>query len=163
MYHAASTVLAEIGNIQERFLSQISVCAEEAFMEFNLAPLCVRRDIAVLGLIHRAVLHQGPPSLWRFFRINASARVPALRRPKHNMQLCEWPASRDLDLMRRSALGAIRVYNLLPQHVVDCSSISYFQKALTDLVRARVTARDTRWTMLLSPRCQFFDIHPLVN
>ena len=163
IYHASSTVLADIENIQARFLSQFAISAEDALMRFNLAPLCVRRDIAILGMIHRAVLRMGPPHLWQFFYINLLARTPSLRRPRHNMQLAECPAMRDLDLMRRSALGAIRVYNLLPQLVVDTRSVSSFQTQLTTIVKARVVARDERWTMVLSPRWPFFDQHPLIS
>eukprot|EP00969_Alexandrium_andersonii_P029728 1298020-Alexandrium_andersonii.AAC.1 len=32
-----------------------------ALFRFRLAPLATRRDIALLGLVHRTVLGQGPP------------------------------------------------------------------------------------------------------
>ena len=36
-------------------------------MNFNLAPLSTRRDIAMLGVIHRAALREGPQQLLIFF------------------------------------------------------------------------------------------------
>ena len=114
IYHASSSVLAEIENIQGRFLNQLEISEEDAFMQFNLAPLCVRRDIGILGMVHRAALRMGPPLLWQYFRVNLFATAQAHRRPRHDMQLVECPAMRDLEIMRRSAFGAIRVYNLLP-------------------------------------------------
>ena len=51
--------LGNIGNIlieQKRY--------EEALEHFSLAPLAARREIAMLGVIHRAVLKKGPLQLW---------------------------------------------------------------------------------------------------
>ena len=58
--------------MQTRFLRQIGLSDESAFMHFNLAPLMVRRDIAILGVIHRAAMCAGPPQLWGFFRLDSS-------------------------------------------------------------------------------------------
>ena len=56
VYHASSSVLAPIDGIQRRFLRETCVTDEQALFVFNLAPLSVRRDIAMLGVIHRTVL-----------------------------------------------------------------------------------------------------------
>ena len=79
------------------------------------------------------------------------------------MHLVESERGRDLDIMRRSAFGMIRVYNLLPEDVVSQQSVSGFQKKLTDLARDRVVARDGRWRLLLSPRWHLFNRHPLIS
>ena len=144
-------------------MNQLEISDVDAFMQFNLAPLCVRRDIGILGMVHRAALRMGPPLLWQYFRVNLFATAPAHRRPRHDMQLVECPAMRDLEIMRRSAFGAIRVYNLLPQLVVNTRTVSSFQTQLTNLVRARVHGLDERWKLLLSPRWPFFDQHPIVS
>ena len=52
--HAAATVLAPTDAIQARFLREIGLSEEDAFLSFKLAPLHTRRDIAMFGLIHRA-------------------------------------------------------------------------------------------------------------
>ena len=105
----------EIDIVQVRFLRQIGVSEEDAFIHFNLAPLSARRDIAILGCIRRASLQQGPPGLWRFFCRNHIPHVSAARRhQRHSFQIAEWPRGRDLQVMRRSAIGMIRVYNILP-------------------------------------------------
>ena len=165
VHFASTSVLDELDNMQSRFLREINLCEKEAFMRFNLAPLGVRRDIAISGLIRRVVLRRGPSQLWQFFVI---ARPEILRRSdrlrsRHNKQLQEHHRGRDLDIMRRSALGMIKVYNLLPQSVVDEPEINRFQKGLTELVRQRVIARDERWKLLLSPRWQLFNSHPLIS
>ena len=105
-------------------------------MDFNLAPLSVRRDIAMLGVIHRAILRQGPPQLWKFFRLDLSTPVRQSRHAKrHSRHVVEWPAGRSLDIMRRSALGMIRIYNLLPDELVMKLSVKEFQHGLTVLVK----------------------------
>ena len=77
------------------------------------------------------------------------------------MHLREHARHNDLDIMRRSALGMIRVYNLLPQAVVSERTIKDFQHELTEFIRSRVVARDGRWKAVLSPRWPLFNLHPL--
>ena len=99
---------------------QIGISKDTAFMNFNLAPLSARRDFAMFGCIRRAAKLQGPPSLWKFFCRNAVRIASATRRgQRYSLQLIEWPAGRNLELMRRSALGMIKVYNLLPLEVLE--------------------------------------------
>ena len=56
IYHAAGTLLELINGIQSKFLREIGISNEEAFTDYHLAPLTSRRDMAMLGLIHRSVL-----------------------------------------------------------------------------------------------------------
>ena len=116
-------------------------------MNSNLAPLSTSRDIALLGVIHRAALREGPPQQWKFFRVtpsdNPNARISRHQRV-HSMRLEEWPAGRNLDIMKRSALGSIRVYNLLPADVVLHRTLKQFQQALSGIVKDRVVAGDPR-------------------
>ena len=163
VHFASSSVLREIDEVQDRFVRQIGLTEEDAFMSFNLLPLCVRRDISILGVIHRAALGLGPPQLWQFFRRDLTTPTRESRRARHGLQLVEWPRSRDLDVMRRSALGSIRVYNLLPPVVVAERDVKGFQSSLTNLIRDRVVARDGRWKVVLSPRHAVFQFHPLVS
>ena len=121
IHFAFTSVLKEVDEVQTRFLRELEVTEESALMNFNLAPLSTRRDIAMLGVIHRAALREGPQQLLKFFRLavpaSSFARV-SRHRSVHSMRLEEWPAGRNLDIIRRSALGSIRVYNLLPADVV---------------------------------------------
>ena len=160
---APTSVLNELDDVQTRFLKELGLSEAAAFMNFNLAPLPVRRDIAMLGVIHRAAAKQGPPQLWQFFQRHPhEAGTRARRRIRHNLQVTEHPPGRSLDIMRRSALGMIRVYNLLPQDVVELSAVNKFQTALTNIVRGRVLAGDHRWKVVLSPRHPLFQRHPLI-
>ena len=145
-----------------RFLHQIDLSKETAFLEFNLAPLCVRRDIAILGCIHRASMCHGPPALLRFFRRAVAARASTTRQVLSNfLQIAEWSRGRNLEIMCRSAFGMIRVYNLLPQDFVEKADVKSFRSAFTQMVRDRLTCGDITWRFLSSSRHQLFNTHPL--
>ena len=60
MYHATKDVLSRLDHVQNKFLRDVGVDALTALVEFNLALLAVRRDVAILGVIHRTVLGEGP-------------------------------------------------------------------------------------------------------
>ena len=68
VYHATREVLQNLDNVQTRFLSDVGVDEITALMEFNLAPLRTRRDIAMLGMLHRAKLGLGPPQFRELFK-----------------------------------------------------------------------------------------------
>lgn len=55
IYHACDTVLAPLDAFQQKFLRELCISEEDALLHFNLQPLSSRRDIAMLGLIHRCV------------------------------------------------------------------------------------------------------------
>ncbi len=163
LHFASSSVLVELDDVQTRYVKELGLSEESALMTFNLAPLQVRRDIAILGVIHRAASGNGPPHLWKFFQRAPVADTERTSRSiRHKLQVTEWPQARNLDIMRRSALGMIKVYNILPHDVVQHRAVKDFQRAITDLVRDRVVAGDSRWKVVLSPRHPIFQYHPLV-
>ena len=67
VYHACSTSLAVLDRVQAQLLRELGITAEEALLDFNLAPLETRRDMAMLGLIHKICLGQAPQPLAQFF------------------------------------------------------------------------------------------------
>ena len=66
LYHACDTHLHKVDRIQDSFRRAVGLSREDCLLQFNLAPLRSRRDIAMLGVIHRSVLGIGPPHLDRF-------------------------------------------------------------------------------------------------
>merc|ERR1711907_700344 len=109
-------------------------------MGFNLAPLSARRDMAMLGLIHRTVLKQGPAHFDSFFKLehqethSHSTRYASRR---HSKQLVSWRVGRFSEVLRRSALGLVSVYNLLPEHVVQQQTVRDFQRKLQEELQKR--------------------------
>ena len=102
-YHARTSVFEPLDRIQQRLLSNIGIRDSDAAIYFNLLPLSVRRDIAMLGVIHRAVLRLPPCQLHELFvrdlrGIRRSARVD-----RHDLQILEFPCR--LALVGRSCLA----------------------------------------------------------
>ena len=67
VYHAADRHLDRFEAVQTRYWSDLEVSSVAALVDNNLAPLCVRRDIALLGVIYRAACGAGPMELQQFF------------------------------------------------------------------------------------------------
>ena len=103
IYHATTTVLNQLDRTQDNFFRELGIDSTAALMDFNLAPLSMRRDIALLGILHRAALGEGPPQFREYFR-----------REEGSLRLVDLLENKTLSpLMRRSILGLVRVYNSL--------------------------------------------------
>ena len=61
-FHAATSLLDKVGQVQSNFLHKLNISEREAFLEFNFAPTILRRNIGILGLIHKRVLGLCHPS-----------------------------------------------------------------------------------------------------
>ena len=136
----------------------------EALLHFNLAPLSTRRDIAMLGLIHRAAIGRGPVQLHGFFRKSARyvSKATRLQLSWHDAQLVEYRNGSHTEYVKRSALGLVSVYNLLPCYVLALESVSVFQGALQNMLKMRATTGVYEWPKLFSPRWDLTQ-HPLAG
>ena len=65
-----------------------------------------------------------------------------------------------MQLLRRSALGLVGVYNLLPEDVVQAGIVANFQGKLQDLLKARAQSGCEDWPLTFSPRVPLWQ-HPL--
>ena len=70
IHHASRSILQMLDEVQTSFLSSLGLSEEDALLRFRLAPLCSRRDIAMLGLLHRVVLGLVPHSLRSLFPVS---------------------------------------------------------------------------------------------
>ena len=61
-FHASTSLLAKFDHAQNRFLHELGFTREQAFLEHNFAPPSLRRNIGVLGLLHKRVLGKSHPS-----------------------------------------------------------------------------------------------------
>jgi hypothetical protein len=158
VYHARRDVLERLDRVQNRFLRDCGVDEKTALFSFNLAPLAVRRDIAMLGLIHRTVLGAGSQDFKRHFRPAAPGEGAPTRR--HRNDLKDLPSSERTSAVKRSALGLIAVYNLLPARAAETRTVPEFQKTLQEIVKQRCQDGCADWTRTLCPR-QPLASHPL--
>ena len=108
--------------------------------------------ISALGVIHRAVLKLGPPHFHGFFSLDPSPPRRSCRFAYHDRQLADpfWSFGRNY--LQRSVFGYIWVYNMLPQYVVQASSVKLFQRALNSILRMVAGAGVQDWEMLFCPQ-----------
>lgn len=155
LYHAATSVLAPLDNLYKRFVRELGLSAEQAFLQYNLAPLCLRRDVAMLGLLHKCALGLAHPSLCEVFPLQAgkTPRYETRRATRaHRRQLLDRTQGPHSKLLRRLALGLARVYNDLPAALVAHDTVKGFQRALTTLAKEHCAAGAWKWSCCFSPR-----------
>ena len=108
LYHASASVLAPLDKLQEGLLRDLGLSEEEALENFSLAPLGTRRNIAILGVVFRAVQRKGPPQLQSFFE-PAEQRRTTRSSDWHSLQPKTYRDGAHLEVLKRSVLGLVEV------------------------------------------------------
>ena len=79
----------------------------------------------------------------------------------HRFQLCSIIDGTQKEIARRSLLGMVDVYNILPASIVERSAcVKSFQASLQELISDCAAAETDGWQRLLSPRHTLYN-HPL--
>ena len=136
-----------LDNVQRLCLQSTAIFVYDALHAFNLVPLRVRRDDANLDLVHRIVLEHRRPCFNIFFGLDTSVPPGAARR--HARHLVDPRSLRAPNCALRSALGEVRVYNILPDAAVCLTSVKQFQSMLSKLVKER-SSGGAEWADTLS-------------
>jgi hypothetical protein len=140
VYHASPTVLDNLDRVQRLFLRESGLDDETALLHHNLAPLNARRDMAMLGLLHKCALGEAPPQLLGLFPLAPPAQHhpnTRLHARRHHLQLEDKAHGNHTGVLHRSLFGLVAVYNLLPPWVVSGTvktlqtSLQYMLKRLT--------------------------------
>ena len=154
MFHTAASLLQKIDDAQSSFLHQLQMTSEQAFLEFNFAPPSLRRNIGILGLLHKRALGKCHPSFERLLPFLAD-KVSQTLGSGHNKQLYgHWDViSSHQALFNRSIFAMVDIYNCLPQRIIDCTSVTAFQKELTQVARRRCKDGNAAWAASYSRRC----------
>ena len=63
IFHAAASNLIRLDKLHDGFLRELGISCEEAFVEFNFAPVALRRDIGILGMLQKMLWGQVHPNL----------------------------------------------------------------------------------------------------
>jgi hypothetical protein len=160
IYHACSTALSELDSVQTKLLEAAGATETEALLNFHLAPLAARRDMALLGLMHRTVLGRGPPQFRRFFELEECGCHE--NKGRHRLQIKQlathWsdfalPGSRPAGYIEQSMFGFVKIYNLLPPAIVEASpDVPSFQTRLQEVLGHRANAGHSGWQYTFSPR-----------
>ena len=148
MYHAKREFLVKLDKVQTRFLATVGVTELAALTEFNLAPLSARRDMAMLGVIHWTILGKGPGHFKEHFQPGIGCR---LADPRTHIAG---------NLLARSPLGLVAIYNLLPSGICEASTVKEFQSKLQNLLTLRAKDCCDDWADSFSPRL-VLDSYPL--
>ncbi len=153
IHHAAPSVLDAIDRVQRRFLREIGLTEIDALLRYKLAPLSARRDIEMLGLLHRASHGKAPGPLADLLLagtrqerdpLTAMTRAESAR---HQRQLTEYVSRGGrTDTMRRSCFGLVTIWNMLPPHAASTKHTKVCQRSLQQcLIRRALTAPDSDW------------------
>ena len=147
--HAAPSFLAKLNDMQKNFVPKLLMTEAMAFLDFNFAPAALRRDIGILGFLHKRVLGQCHVAIQRMFPFIAP-------QPRwHDKQLdsqIDGCSSRPV-LFCRSLFGMVAVYNRLPQDIVDSTSVKQFQAKLTHLAKQKCDHGCMSWQRIFHTPC----------
>ena len=147
------SVLHCIDRVQDRFLREMGLTDVVALCKFRLAPLQLRRDIAVLGLLRRVNLGLVSEQIASLFpKIGVrqvlgqypAARVRTASR-YHNKQLLDRISPDSSMQMQRSILGMVHCYNCLLLRFVDLPSVRLFQRGFQKSAMERAGQGHAGW------------------
>ena len=153
VYHAPRFFLQRLDAVQACFLEEIGNSSQDALLKFNLAPLAARRDIALLALIHRTAVGDGPAQFQQHFFPERRPHFPRSLRPeagRHHRQLHDPIDGSVTNAFGRSIFSLIYVYNMLPDSVVKGPKLPSFQRALQNSLKHACQGRARNWETLLS-------------
>ena len=152
IYHATEFALRPLERVQRRILEELQYDEKEALLVHALAPLPSRRDMAMLGLLHRINLGMAPACLSEFiYRAHGPSFPRSLRAPglRHSRQIHDVSDGSTSSLYERSIFGLIYTYNCLPQFVVDSVKIPISQRHLQRCLKHAANDNISEWQFLV--------------
>ena len=159
IFHACTSSLDRLDRCQKHFVEEIGLAESVAFIDYNFAPPVLRRNIGILGMLHKRVLGQCHPDFdtllpWFVQRFGYTIQG------KHDKQLYNHRLEVQLQhgLFQRSIFAVVDFYNDLPQQIVDCPSVNSFQKQLTKIARERCQVNNPSWMYTFDSRDRSVDV-----
>lgn len=151
-FHASDSVLSCLDSVQRRFLRELNLSDEEALLRFRLAPLRLRREIGILGFLHRINLRQTSAQIAELFPRIGRRATPMynFRAQFHDKQLLDRVDNYSSSVFRRSIFGMVSCYNALPQQFVEATTVKAFQNQLQKAVTRRVLDKYDGWREIFS-------------
>jgi len=130
IFHAATTHLNKIDSLQRHFLHELDISEEDAFLNYNFAPPSLRRDIGILGLLHKRVLGKAHPVYQKLLPFHSEV-FGSLNPAQYRFQLYghSREVSRQHNLFDRSIFAMVYVYNRLSFGDSGMSHCHLFPKA----------------------------------
>lgn len=150
---AAPCQLRHLDKLQRWYLHELGISDQDAFVNHNFAPPTLRRNIGLLGFLHKRVLGECHPALCQALPFGPADIVA--RYHTNHLETFSGLVNYQSRLYQRSLYAYTRVYNRLPQTLADAPSVSSFQARLTHLAKQRATNAHEDWR-----RC-YQDCHEL--
>ena len=155
IYHAAPSSLEKVDGFQISFLSHLDLNEKDGFLHYGLAPLVLRRDIGMLGVLYKCAHNTAHPELCELFRRAPLEGLPrhATRRSsrQHGLQLEVFADGDQRMAFSRSLFGLVKVWNSLPAQAVNSDSVCSYHSCLTQYSRTTCSHNIARWKHLFSP------------
>lgn len=151
IFYVKTQALDKLDRLQRIFVHALNVTEDQVFLRYNLAPLCLRRDISVLGFRQKCALKEAHPALQEIVRLmSMRTRLPT----RHDKQIesRRWIINHFHDVYSRSIFNMAFIYNMLPQHVVDLKDVYSLQTYLIQMARTRCESHNASWIIFLSAR-----------
>ena len=111
--------------------------------------------MAMLGVLHRAVLGQGPAHFqnWFFLASGPTHNYPTTyHATKHSRQLRNYLDGFRSELLRWSALGLTRTYNNLAHDTVQAKTVTAFQRKVQETLKKVAEADEPNWAKRFNSR-----------
>ena len=154
IYHAAPSKLAWLDTIQTSFLRHLELDEYKAFLDHNLAPMCLRRDIGMLSVLWKVCHGKAHPDFEDLFPPvhgrTSHGHDTRIERRRHDLQLLDTCDGSQLCQFQRSLFGLVKVWNALPQSFVHAPSVSSFQSKLSAAAKRTCTARCNGWQVMFA-------------
>ena len=149
--HAAPSLLAKLDDMQKSFVHKLILILTEplAFLDFNLAPPGMRRDIGILGFLHKHVLGQCHVAIKQLLPFIAPHPIWHDQQLESHIETCIARPT----LFCRSLFGMVAVYNRLPQEVVESTTVKQFQTKLTQIAKAKCDNGCPSWQRIWHTPC----------
>ena len=130
-----------------------SVTIRNAFLDFNLAPLELRRDIGMLGALWKIAHGTAHKLLQEMFPM--CDFKPALQNTRgasrrHRLRFVDRCIGDQLVQFSRSLFGLVRVWNDLPAHIVEINDVKTFRSRLTACSRNACRENADGWASMYS-------------
>jgi len=147
IYHAAPSVLKPLDELQRTLLEKLGLSLSDGLLNFNLTPLGMRRDIAMLGILFKVAHGIGPLPIRKLFslRLATLEQHGFLNRLRHTKQIMDPVAFNHPVMIKRSIFGLIRIWNALPQIAIDAKTVKIFQRYLQDDAKKSAHDGKPRW------------------
>ena len=113
-------------------MEELGETESTAFLKFNFAPPSLRRNIAILDMLHKKVLGECHPSFDTLLPAKQTTEAG-----RHSKQIyAHWDkVEQHRALFNRSNFGMVDIYNNLSQSFVDCRTVSDFQSKMTKIAK----------------------------